>query len=60
MIGQDIAHFRVTEKLDAGGMGELSRAIPSFLSQQPLRSTGQGQGEWKPCHSKFVLLGLIL
>jgi len=31
MIGQSIAHYRVTSLLGAGGMGEVDRATDSIL-----------------------------
>ena len=33
MIGQSVAHYRVTSKLGAGGMGEVFRATDSKLNR---------------------------
>ena len=46
MIGKSIAHYRVTAKLGAGGMGELYRATDTTLNRKvALKVQSEQNGE---------------
>ena len=34
MIGETLSHYRVTQKIGAGGMGEVYRATDSILHRE--------------------------